>query len=65
MTPLTKRVQRRCVITKDAGRRIVVAIEPDDIIAFRLERGKRWFRCPVAAAYMFTVKRELASKNRR
>ncbi len=59
MTPLTKRVQRRCIDAKDAGRRLVVALDAGDEIAVRLERGKKWFRVPIIDLYHFAVKREL------
>lgn len=62
MTPLTKRVQRRCTTTRDGGRRIIVAMDPGDDLMFRLERGKKWFRVPVIDIYHFAIKRELGLK---
>lgn len=59
MTPLTKRVQRRCVASKDAGRRLVVALDAGDEVAVRLERGRRWFRVTVIDIYHLAVKRDL------
>lgn len=59
MTPLTKRVQRRCLVSKDAGRRIVVALDSGDEVAVRLERGRKWFRVPIIDIYHMAVKREL------
>ena len=65
MTPLTKRVQRRCIVTRDAGRRLVVALDAGDEVAVRLERGKKWFRVPIIDIYHLAVKRELGLKGAR
>ena len=62
MTPLTKRVQRRCVVTRDAGRLLVVSLEPGDEITVRLEHGKRKWRLPLIAVYHLAVKVELGLK---
>ena len=61
MTPLTKRVQRRCIKTKDAGKRLVIAFDTGDTeeIAIRRERSRKWFRVPVLDIYHLAVKREL------
>ena len=64
MTPLTKRVQRRCIIARDAGRRLVVALDAGDEFAIRLERGKKWFRVPAIDVYHLAVKRELGLKRK-
>jgi len=42
-------VTRRTVEPYDhRGKRIVVALEPGDVIAFRFERERKWFRAPLA-----------------
>ena len=65
MTPLVKRVQRRCETTKDGGRRLVVALDPGDEIAVRLERGRKWFRVAIIDVYHLAVKREMGLKLKR
>ena len=64
MTDLTKRVRRRCLQTKDAGRRIVVALEAGDEILLRRERGRRWFSLPIIEVYHLAVKRALGLKRK-
>ena len=61
MTPLQKRVQRRCQAARDGGRRLVVALDPGDVevIGLRLERGRKWFRVPVMEVYHLAVKRSM------
>lgn len=59
MTPLMKRVQRRCLVTKDGGRRLVVALDAGDEVCVRRERSPKWFRVPVIDIYHMAVKREL------
>ena len=49
MTDLRKTIMRRTVGTfNHQGRRIVVALEPGDVLALREERTKKWFRAPIA-----------------
>lgn len=64
MTDLNKRVKRRCLITKDAGRRIVVALEAGDEILLRREHGRRWLRISVLEVYHLAVKRALGLKRK-
>ena len=61
MTPLVKRVQRRCERTKDGGKRLVVAFDAGDHeeIAIRRERSRKWFRIAIIDVYHLAVKREL------
>jgi hypothetical protein len=47
---------RRTVEPADyRGRRLVVALEPGDVIAFREERTRTWFRAPIAKVYRTVV----------
>jgi hypothetical protein len=52
MTDLARPVRRRC---RDQfahyRKRIVVALEPGDILAMRLERTRTTFRAPLSAGY--------------
>lgn len=48
MTDLLKRIARRTVVPH-RGRRIVVTMEPGDLIGFRPERTRRTFYTTVAA----------------
>ena len=48
MTDLRKTIMRRTVgAFNHQGRRIVVALEPGDVLALREERTKKWFRAPL------------------
>lgn len=49
MTSIRKTTLRRTVEPfNHQGRRIVVALEPGDVLAMREERTKKWFRAPIA-----------------
>ncbi len=67
MTPLVKRVQRRCERTKDGGKRLVVAFDvgEHEEIAIRRERSRKWFRVPIAEIYCYAVKKSLGLKQTR
>lgn len=48
MTDLRKPVSRRTVEPYDHhGRRVVVTLEPGDVLALRWERTRRTFRAPI------------------
>lgn len=64
MTPLTKPITRRTVVARDAGRRVVVILEPGDLIGFRLERQRKVFRLPLIACYHMAVKAETLAKRK-
>lgn len=53
----TGRVARRTASPCDHhGRRLIVALEPGDIIAFREERRRKWFRAVISRLYVTVVK---------
>ena len=57
MTDLRKTVRRKCAdTTSHRGRRIVVALEPGDVIAIREERTRTWFRAPLGRIYTQVVR---------
>lgn len=67
MTNLNKPVRRRgCVPYR--GRRIVVSMEPGDLLGFRLERTRRTEYLPISACYeravIARVLRERAEKRK-
>lgn len=48
MTELHKAVRRRSVLPYDHhGRRVVVMLEPGDVVAMKYERTRKWFRAPI------------------
>jgi len=48
MTPIRKSVARRTVTPYDHhGRRVVVTLEPGDVLGLRWERTRRTFRAPI------------------
>lgn len=55
MTDLTKAVRRRSMVAH-RGRRIVVSIEPGDVIGFRHERTRRTFYTTLAACMDMAVR---------
>ena len=61
MTDIRKPVHRRTVSPNYMGRRIVVSIEPGDVLGFREERTRRTFRLPVSACWQFAVKLAVAA----
>ena len=55
MTDLLKAVRRRSMVPH-RGRRIVVSIEPGDVIGFRAERTRRTFYTTLAACMDMAVR---------
>jgi hypothetical protein len=55
MTPLLKPIHRRCVIPH-RGKRVVVTLEPGDLITMRHERERKAYSVPIAAVYDMAVK---------
>jgi hypothetical protein len=63
MTDLQKPVTRRCTVTLDGGKRIVIALLPGDLLALRRERERKTYFYPIGAVYSSAVKAHvLASK---
>jgi hypothetical protein len=67
MTPLRKPVTRRTVEPYDhQGRRVVVTLEPGDVLALRWERTRKLFRAPInqimRAVIQWTVETERAAR---
>lgn len=56
MTDLRKPVRRRAVEPTWRGRRVVVMLEPGDVIAFREERTRRWYRAPINKLFLTVAK---------
>lgn len=52
MTDLRHPVRRRAIEPTLRGRRIVVMLEPGDVIAFREERRRRWYRAPINKLFL-------------
>ena len=55
MTDLHKRVSRR-TLAPHRGRRIVVGLEPGDVLSLRMERCRQTEYLPLAALYDYAVK---------
>jgi len=56
MTDLRKRIKRRTVNSYNyQGRRLVVILEPGDVIAFREERCRKVFRAPLSRVFTQVV----------
>ena len=69
-TALRHAVVRRCVEAHDhRARRLVVALEPGDVITFREERSRRRFTAPLARVFrqvvLWNLEAERAPKPRR
>ena len=62
MIPLRKTVIRETTRTRDAGRNIIVSLEPGDVIGFRLKGCRQIFRMPLQACYSIAVKLELNAR---
>lgn len=64
-TNLHKEVRRktlRSVFGGEAGKKLVVMLEPGDIIAIRPERSRTWKRIAIATLYMQLCARDGRSK---
>lgn len=65
MTNLNKVVRRRTHRPYDHhGRRIVVQLEPGDILAMREERRKEWFRIAIPTLFTYIVRMDAESRIR-
>lgn len=67
MTDLRKTVTRRTAAPYDyQGRRVVISLEPGDVLALRWERTRHTFRAPInrvmRAVIQWTVETERAAK---
>jgi len=58
MTPITKTVKRR-TIGQHRGRRVVISLEPGDLIGFRAERTRRTFYVTAAACFDLAVRQQV------
>ncbi len=63
MSPLTKRVRRRTV-APHRGRRIVVTLEPGDIIGFRAERTRRTWYTTLGACMDMAIRQTVIAERR-
>lgn len=62
-------VKRRTANAFDhRGRRLVIALEPGDVIAIREEKCRTWFRAPISRVFLqivkWTVETEKANRKR-
>lgn len=60
MTPLSKRITRR-TIGQHRGRRVIVTLEPGDVIGFRAERTRRTFYTSLAACFDLALRQQVAA----
>lgn len=66
MTDLERIIRRRTKRAFDHhGRRIVVQLEPGDILAMREERRKQWVRVAIPTLYVQLVHRDAIERVRR
>ena len=72
MTDLRKRVKRRTVTPCDmVRRRLIVAMLPGDVLAFREAGRRRWYSAPIARVFVtvaqwnINAERAERRKNRR
>lgn len=75
MTDLVKPIRRRSRTTlRSRNRRLIVALEPGDVVAIREERRRTWYRVTLESVYWLAVKaaaaklveeRKLNRKNRK
>lgn len=56
MTPFSKTVVRRTEQPWSRGKRLIVSLEPGDIIGVREERSKQKFNVPAKAIWDLAVK---------
>lgn len=59
-TPLHRPVSRRAAFTKDAGRLLVVTLEPGDMVSIRLAGTRTSYTTTIGAVYSMAVKAEVA-----
>jgi hypothetical protein len=69
-TELRKTLSRRCAEPYDhRRRRLVVRLEPGDVISFREEHGRTWFSAPLSRVYrqvlLWNVEAERSKKRSR
>ena len=62
MTDLRKPVRRR-TLGLHRGRRIMVSLEPGDMLALRMERCRQTEYVPLAAIYDYAVKARVLAEN--
>jgi len=61
MTPFNKPVRRR-TDTPHRGRRLIVSLEPGDVIGFREERRRKIYYTTAAACFDLAVKQYAAAQ---
>ena len=61
MTDLKKAVRRRTIGTH-RGRRIMVSLEPGDLLALRMERCRQTEYVPLAVIYDYAIKARVLSE---
>jgi len=61
VTPITKPVKRR-TIGPHRGLRVVVSLEPGDVIGFRSERTRRTYYVTVGACFDMAVRQQVAAE---
>ena len=63
-TDLRKTVMRRCCEPHDhRGKRLIVALEPGDVISFREERSHNYFSAPLATVFRQVVRWNIESQS--
>ncbi len=63
-TDLRKTVVRRCSEPHDhRGKRLIVALEPGDVISFREERAHDYFSAPLATVFRQVVRWNIESQS--
>ena len=63
MTPLQKPVRRRCVIPH-RGRRLVVSLEPGDLVSLRPEGTRRVEYLSIAAMHDWAVRQRVEAERK-
>lgn len=56
MKAIDRVTERRTVRPLRNGRRIVVAVEPGDVLAMREERTRKWYRIGIEGLYWMVVR---------
>ena len=63
-TDLRKTVVRRCAEPHDyRGKRLIVALEPGDVISFREERSPNHFSAPLSTVFRQVVRWNIESQS--